>query len=69
VAGAGMLPGMNPPTLATLRAVADVHGFPWSDAELEAAAPAVGRILEMLASLDAIALDEAAEPTTHFHVI
>ena len=64
-----MLGGMNLPTLASLRAVADLHGFPWSDAELEAAAPAVGRILEMLASLDAIALDDAAEPTTHFRVI
>jgi hypothetical protein len=61
-----MLAGMNPPSLATLRAVADLHGFPWSDAELEAARPAVGRLLEMLASLDAVALDEAAEPTTHF---
>ena len=63
-----MLAGMNPPTLATLRAVADAHGFPWSDAELEAALPAVGRLLEMLASLEAVALDDAAEPTTHFRV-
>jgi hypothetical protein len=64
-----MLAGMNPPTLATVRAVADLHGFPCSDADLEAALPAVGRLLEMLASLDAVVLDEAAEPTTHFRVI
>ena len=64
-----MLAGMNPPTLASLRAMADLHGFPCSDAELEAALPAVGRMLELLASLDAIALDDAAEPTTHFRVI
>jgi hypothetical protein len=64
-----MLATMNPPTLASLRAVADLHGLAWSDAELEAALPAVGRMLEMLASLDAITLDEAAEPTTHFRVV
>ena len=65
---AGMLAGMNPPTLAMLRAVADVHGFSWPDADLEAALPAIGRLLEMLASLEAVALDEAAEPTTHFQI-
>jgi hypothetical protein len=57
------------PTLATLRAVADLHGLPWSDADLEAALPAVARTLEMLASLDAIPLDQSAEPTTHFRVV
>jgi hypothetical protein len=60
---------MKPPTLASLRAVADLHGLPWSDADLEAALPAVARTLEMLASLEAIPLDEAAEPTTHFRAV
>ena len=60
---------MLTPTLAYLHAVADQHGLPWSDAELEAAIPAVARTLEMLASLDAIALAESAEPTTHFRVV
>jgi len=62
-------PVMMPPTLATLRAVADLHGLPWSDADLEAALPAVARTLEMLADLEAIPLDEAAEPTTHFRIV
>ncbi|MBM4435375.1 MAG: hypothetical protein FJ028_09835 [Chloroflexi bacterium] len=60
---------MGTPTLAYLRAVADAHGLPWSDAELAAAAPAVGRTLEMLASLDVIELAESAEPTTHFRIV
>ena len=60
---------MPAPTLAYLRAVADQHGLPWSDADLEAALPAVARTLEMLATLDAIELAESAEPTTHFHIV
>jgi hypothetical protein len=60
---------MKPPTLVTLRAIADLHGLPWSDADLQAALPAVTRALEMLASLEAIPLDAAAEPTTHFRVV
>jgi hypothetical protein len=64
-----MLPLMKAPTLATLRAVADLHRLPWSDADLEAALPAVAAALQMLASLDAIPLSEAAEPTTHFRVV
>ena len=60
---------MKTPTVATLRAVADLHGLPWSDADLEAALPAVARMLELLATLDAIPLAESAEPTTHFRVV
>ena len=60
---------MNAPTLASLRAFADLHGLPWSDADLEAALPSVARALEMLATLEAVPLDEDAEPTTHFRVV
>ncbi len=60
---------MNALTLATLRAVADLHNLPWSDADLEAALPAVAAALQMLSGLDAIPLPEAAEPTTHFRVV
>ena len=60
---------MTPPTLAHVRAVAEQLGLAWSDADLEAALPAVTRTLEMLASLEAIPLAEAAEPTTHFRAI
>lgn len=64
-----MLALMNAPTLATLRAVADLNGLPWSDAALDAALPAVTAVLRMLASLETIPLPEAAEPTTHFRVV
>ena len=58
---------MAQPRLATLRAVADLHGLSWTDAELEAALPAVARALDMLASLDAISV-QGVEPTTLFHI-
>jgi hypothetical protein len=60
---------MKAPTLASLRAFADLHGLPWSDADLQAALPSVTRALEMLASLEAVPLDEDAEPTTHFRIV
>ena len=60
---------MRAPTLATLRAVADLHGLPWSDADLAAALPAVAGALQMLASLETIGLSEAAEPATHFGIV
>ena len=63
-----MLAGMDVPTVASLRAVADLHGLPWSDTELEAALPAVGTALAMLASLDEIAVGDV-EPTTHFRIV
>ena len=53
-------------TVATLRALDALHGLARTDAELEAALPAARRTLEMLSSLDAVALDAAAEPTTQF---
>ena len=63
-----MLALMERPTIATLRTIADLHGLPWSDAELEAALPAVTGALTLLATLDAVAVD-AIEPTTHFRVV
>jgi hypothetical protein len=60
---------MTTPTLAQLRALADLHGFAWSDADLEAALPVVARTLEMLATLETAPLAESAEPTVHFRVI
>ena len=63
-----MLAVMKPPTVATLRTLADVYGLPWTDAELEAALPAVTNALALLASLEAVAVD-AIEPTTHFRVV
>ena len=63
-----MLARMNSPSIATLRAIADLHGLPWTDAELEAALPAVAGALTMLASLENVAIGDL-EPTTHFRVI
>lgn len=63
-----MLAPMQPPTIATLRTIADLHGLPWSDGDLEAALPAVTAALAMLASLDAIDVD-SVEPTTHFRAV
>lgn len=60
---------MSRPTLATLRAVADLHDLPWSDADLEAALPAVTAALAMLASIEAVPLPAAAEPTTYFRIV
>jgi hypothetical protein len=63
-----MLAGMNPPTLAAVRAIADLHGLPWSDVELEAALPAVANALAMLASLETVVVGDL-EPTTHFRIV
>jgi hypothetical protein len=63
-----MLAVMERPTVATLRAIADLHGLPWSDAELAAALPAVTSALAMLASLEAIPVG-SIEPTTHFRAV
>lgn len=63
-----MLAAMEAPSLATLRAIADLHGLPCSDDELRAALPAVTGALALLASLDAVDVGDA-EPTTHFRVV
>jgi hypothetical protein len=63
-----MLAAMERPTVATLRTIADLHGLPWTDSELEAALPTVTGALAMLATLEAIAVD-SVEPTTHFRVV
>jgi Asp-tRNA(Asn)/Glu-tRNA(Gln) amidotransferase C subunit len=54
--------------LETLRRVARVAGFAWSDAELEAIRPAVQASLRLLATLDALPLD-TVEPTTQYRIL
>ena len=63
-----MLAPMERPTVATLRAIAALHGLSWSDEELEAALPAVRGALSLLASLDAVPV-ATLEPTTHFRAV
>jgi hypothetical protein len=53
-------------TVESLRVLDALHGLTRTDAEREAALPAARRTVEMLSSLDAVALEAAAEPTTHF---
>jgi len=60
---------MGTSTLATLRTIADLHGLPWSDADLQAALPAVTAALTMLAALDTVPLPEAAEPALFFRAL
>jgi hypothetical protein len=54
--------------LETLRRAARVAGFDWSDAELEAIAPAVQASLRLLATLDGLPLD-AVDPTTQYRIL
>jgi len=66
---AGILPPMtsHPIDLDTLRRGAQVAGFAWSDAELEAIRPQVEAALRLLRALEAIPVD--AEPTTSFRTV
>ena len=52
----------------TLRRMAALGGFVWTDAELESIRPAVERLLEMLERLESLPLD-AIEPTTQYRVL
>jgi Asp-tRNA(Asn)/Glu-tRNA(Gln) amidotransferase C subunit len=52
----------------TLRRMAALGGFAWTDAELESLQPAVERLLEMLERLEAVAIGEL-EPTTQYRVL
>lgn len=56
-------------TVTTLRALDVLHRLTRTDAELEAALPAARRAIELLASLESVPLDPAAEPTTHFRIL
>ena len=52
----------------TLRRMAALGGFAWTDAELEAIRPAVQRLLESLEQLEQIPLG-SIEPTTQYRVL
>ena len=56
-------------TVVTLRALDALHGLRRTDAELDAAVPAAQRTLEILASMDTVAIDPAADPATQFRTI
>ena len=57
----------QPIDLETMRRVAGLAGFEWSDAELEAIRPLVDASLRMLAGLETLPLDEV-EPTTQYRI-
>jgi Asp-tRNA(Asn)/Glu-tRNA(Gln) amidotransferase C subunit len=58
----------QPIDLETMRRVAGLAGFEWSDAELEALRPLVDASLRMLAGLETLPLDEV-EPTTQYRIL
>jgi Asp-tRNA(Asn)/Glu-tRNA(Gln) amidotransferase C subunit len=55
-------------SMDTLRRIAELAGFAWTDAELEALRPGVERALESLERLERLPLGEA-EPTTQYRVL
>ena len=57
----------HPIDLDILRRGAQVAGFTWSDAELEAIRPQVEAALRLLRALEAIPVD--AEPPTHYRTV
>ena len=62
-----MLAGMASIDLETLRRMARLAGFAWSDAELEAVRPTLERTIEMLRQLESLPL-AGIEPTTLYRV-
>ena len=54
-------------TVETLRTLARVHGFDWTDDELEALRPAADAALAMLETLRALPLG-SADPTTQYRI-
>jgi hypothetical protein len=58
----------QPIDLETMRRVAGLAGFEWSDAELEALRPLVDASLRMLAGLETLPLGEV-EPTTQYRIL
>jgi Asp-tRNA(Asn)/Glu-tRNA(Gln) amidotransferase C subunit len=55
-------------SVESLRRTAELGGFAWTDAELEAIRPAVQRLLEALEQLERLPLG-AIEPTTQYRVL
>jgi hypothetical protein len=65
---AGILRRMESLTLDTMRAVARLQGFDWSDAELEAIRPVVEAGRRLLAALETAPLAQL-DPTTQFRIL
>jgi hypothetical protein len=63
-----MLARMEPLTLDTMRAVAKLRGFAWTDAELEAIRSAVDASLRLLAALEALPL-ASLDPTIQYRIL
>lgn len=55
-------------TVDTLRALARLQGFEWTDAELEALRPAAEAAVAMLEKLRALPLG-SADPTTQYRIL
>jgi Asp-tRNA(Asn)/Glu-tRNA(Gln) amidotransferase C subunit len=62
-----MLPPMEI-DVDTLRRLARLGGFEWTDAELETIRPALARALEQLRGLEALPLADV-EPATQYRVL
>lgn len=58
----------EPMDLDTLRRGAQLAGFSWSDAELEAIRPQVEATLRLLRALEAVPVG-GAEPTTQYRTV
>jgi Asp-tRNA(Asn)/Glu-tRNA(Gln) amidotransferase C subunit len=55
-------------SVETLKRMAAMGGFAWTDAELEPIRPAVERLLEALERLESLPLGDI-EPTTQYRVL
>ena len=58
---------MDALTIDTMRAIARLHGFDWSDAELEAMRPAVEANRRLLERLDSRPID-GVDPSTQYRL-
>ena len=58
---------MDALTIDTMRAIARLHGFYWSDAELEAMRPAVEANRRLLERLGSLPID-GVDPSTHYRL-
>ena len=58
---------MEGPTIETIRTLARLHGFAWTDAEIEPMLPLAGACLAMLARLREVELGPA-DPTVQYRM-